>query len=147
MNRDFSSQIENLTNSITSLGNLGSDATETFVNDLWVIVNNSVAQYTPSDPKELRATLNETLEDFLTSSYYFAASNNTNATAGTEILKATEMFLLGFWDSIMDSYGFEPPENDTASAIEDAGPSAEKALAALDTAQLIVSLSTTAGNT
>lgn len=89
----------------------------------------------------LQESLNESLDTIKELADSWFESGRTNATAAADLLQESDVFVLQVWNSIMDSYGFEPPESDiaTAAGAESEGPSADKAIAALDTAQLIVS--------
>jgi hypothetical protein len=144
MNRGFAAGVENLTTTTGQLTRTDTAATEEFLNQVWIVVANSTQKFVPSNVALLNETLNQTLEELVSASYDYADDNN-NVTALGVMTNATNAFVLDFWNSIMDSYGFEPPENDTTTALEVVGPSEEKAEAALQTAQLIVSLSTHAG--
>lgn len=118
---------------------------EAFVDDIKAISYDLTEKFNATDPESFKETLTSGIEAFTNQVQEYLATGKSNATLLNEIEQTETGFLLYVWNAIMDSYGFEPAESDIPETIAkrgaiEEGPTASKAVAALGTAQLIVSL-------
>lgn len=116
-----------------------------FVDAITTVTYELTLRFVPTDPESLNTTLTESIETFTSQLSDYITTGSSNDTLLRVVQYTEESFLLQVWNAIMDSYGFEPAEPDTSTSStakrsELEGPSADKAVAALETAQLIVSL-------
>jgi hypothetical protein len=126
-------------------GNDTNTTFEGFVDDLKTISYSLTQKFNATDPESFNETLTSGIETFSSQVQEYLATGRSNDTLLNQILQTETGFLLYVWNAIMDSYGFEPAESDIPQSVAkrgaiEEGPTADKAVAALGTAQLIVSL-------
>lgn len=126
------------------MGNNTNTTLEVFVDNLKEVTFNFSQTFSPTDPEKFNETVEAGIETFKSLTTEYIATGKSNNTLLINIEAAQTEFLLYVWNAIMDRYGFEPGESDIPASISkrsgtEEGPTANKAVAALGTAQLIVS--------
>jgi hypothetical protein len=112
-------------------------STENYTNQLNSIADNLFQKYTPTNITEVNEAVTQALEGVKNVTDLFYKTGNQDLIGDWKVQLG--IYVLAVWNSIMDTYGFEPPETSDETA-ESSGEIAKtiKALAALDTASLIV---------
>ncbi|KAK9427674.1 bacterial low temperature requirement A protein-domain-containing protein [Lipomyces doorenjongii] len=128
----FSSQLLQVVKFYTSQTQPDDTTAEQYVLAIQDAANNTFQVYEPSDPGRINATMNDMLDNVrnLTSEYYSTPSNQTlNA-----LYVGLSEVVSEVWNSIIDTYGFQPSDRGGGDVQQFAS---DKTVAALNTAQLI----------